>query len=139
MLERHPSRRTRGGSGVMGDEYNGVARAVQAVEQSECLACGRGVKASGRFVRQHNGRAGDDRARDRNTLLLSAGKLIRPMLQPVGQADAAERRFGAFQPFRTRHALQSERQRDIFQCGHAGQQAEALKDKADARAAQLRE
>ncbi len=109
---------------------------VQAVEQAQHFFCGFRVKPCGRLVRQYDVRPCDDGARDCHALLLSARKLVGPMGDAAGQADACQRLFGALQPLGARYPLQGERQCDIFQRGHAGQQAKALKDKTNLLAAQ---
>ena len=75
---------------------------------------------------------------DCHPLLLSAGKLVRPVIRPIGQANPLQNRQCAFAPLMPRNALQRQRQRDIFQCCHARQQPELLKHKADLLTAQTR-
>ena len=47
------------------------------------------VEVAGRLVGEHHGRARDERAGDRDALLLAAGELGRAVLAPVAEADLA--------------------------------------------------
>ena len=43
------------------------------------------VEVAGRLVGQQHGRVGDDRARDRDALLLAAGELVRGVWSPAAE------------------------------------------------------
>ena len=77
----------------MGDHHDGLAEAVdQVAEQAEDLAGGAQVERAGRFVGEHDGGPGHQRAGDRGPLLLPAGQLGRAALQPAGQPDPLDQR-----------------------------------------------
>ena len=48
------------------------------------------VEVSGRFVGEHYGRVEPERARDRDTLLLTAGQVARAMVVAVAQSHLVE-------------------------------------------------
>ena len=81
---------------------------------------------------------GDQRARDRDALLLAARELARQVLGPVGEPDALEILGGERVALPARHALVVERQRDVLDRGLEGDQVEGLEDEADEPAAQDR-
>ena len=56
-------------------------------KQAQDLLGGGAVEVAGRLVADQQGRVGDQRAGDRDALLLAAGELVRLVLGPVGQAD----------------------------------------------------
>ncbi|GAA3082713.1 hypothetical protein GCM10020000_80940 [Streptomyces olivoverticillatus] len=59
-------------------------------QQFQNLLAGPGVQRAGRFVRDHRIRAGDQRAGDRDPLLLTAGELARPPLEVLAEPDRGE-------------------------------------------------
>ena len=61
-------------------------------QQREHLAAGARVQRAGRLVGEHDLRLGDERARDRDALLLAARQLRGPVARPVAEADAARAR-----------------------------------------------
>ena len=79
----------------------------------------------------------DQRAGDRDALLLAAGELARPVVTPIGEptdASASARRRRS----RLRDAGIDQRQLDVLQRGAAGEQVEALEDEADPPVADAR-
>ena len=115
-----------------------MPRPMQAVKQLQhAVCCGR-IQSCGRLIRQNHARFCHDRPCDCHPLLLSAGKLVRPVIRPIRQANPLQNRQCAFAPLMPRNALQRQRQRDIFQRCHARQQPELLKHKADLLTAQTR-
>ena len=60
---------------------------VQALKDAHHFDAGPRVEVPGRLVRQQNRRVVDQRARDRDALLLTAGELIRMMVRPVAESD----------------------------------------------------
>ena len=52
------------------------------------------VEVAGRLVGEEERRLGDQRARDRDALLLAAGELARLVVETIAEADALERRDG---------------------------------------------
>jgi len=78
----------------------------------------------------------DQRPRRRDALLLAAGQLGGPVLEPVGDAERADqfrqpRGVGLL-------AAQGERQEHILPCGQRGYEVERLEDEADPLPAQQR-
>ena len=62
----------------------------QFLEQRHDLGAGAGVEVPGRLVGQKNRRFVDERARDRNTLALAAGKFVGLVMHPIGEADQCQ-------------------------------------------------
>lgn len=73
----------------------------------------------------------NERASNRDALLLAAGKLRRMMHGTFGEADAFERLLGARHALRRRNSSVQGRQLDVFKRGRAREQVELLKDEAD--------
>ena len=95
----------RGDLGLVGDQHDRAALPVQLVEQAEHVG-GRGrVQVAGRLVGQDQRRVADQGPGHRHPLLLAAGQLARPVLDPVGRgppAPAPPWRAGAARPGRCR-------------------------------------
>src|SRR5262249_41950132 len=73
------------------DEYHGDSTlAIQALENPHDFDAGCRVEVPGRLVGQYDRRVVDQRARDRDALLLSARELIRMMIGAVAQAHELE-------------------------------------------------
>jgi hypothetical protein len=69
---------------VVGDQHDGHALlGVQRLEQRHDLLAGAGVEVAGRLVGQQHLRVADQGAGDGHPLLLAAGQLGRPVVQPV--------------------------------------------------------
>src|SRR3546814_2528771 len=68
---------------------------MQLAQQPQHLLAGLLIERPGRLVRQDDLGAVDQRPRDGDALLLSAGELARRMLQTLGHAEAGEQRGGA--------------------------------------------
>src|SRR5207342_3133823 len=62
---------------IVRDQHHGVVFLLQALEQSQDLLAGAAVERASRLVGEQDRRAVDQRSRDGDTLLLSAGKLAR--------------------------------------------------------------
>ena len=103
----------RGHVGLVGDQDDGAARLVQLVEQRQHV-CGRHrVEVAGRLVGQDQRRLGDQRPRHRDPLLLTAGQLAGPVLDPVAEADPVQRGDRPVAPLVPRHARVGQRQLDV--------------------------
>ena len=74
----------------MGDDEHGRAGAVDPVEQLHDPDRGLGVEVPGRLVGQEQRRVVDERARDRDALLLAAGELVGIVVDLRLEADEAE-------------------------------------------------
>ena len=75
----------------------------------------RGVQVAGRLVAEDDRRVVDERPRDRDALLLSAGQLARGMAHPVAQADEVEQPPRLLDGASARHARVLRRERDVLQ------------------------
>ena len=106
-------------------------------EELEDLAAGLRVEVAGRLVGEDDGRLRDQRARDRDALLLAAGELGGPVLPPVLQPDRLDQ---LLEP-RSVGLLAGDRQRedDVLLGGEHRQQVEELEDEADVLAPELRQ
>ncbi len=116
--------------GVVGDDEQRCAQGCASLEQQvDDRGAGRTIKIAGRFVREDNLWRGCHRPRNCHTLLFAARKLRRVMRHPVTQADRRQFRRGA--PERVVDARKLHRNRDIFQCGHRGEEVKGLQHNAD--------
>ena len=81
----------RGEAQVVSDDYE--ARAAFAVEfqhERKDRRRIRAVKITGRFIREHYARLGYERTSHRRALALTAGELVRTMLETLAESDALE-------------------------------------------------
>ena len=126
-----------GDIGLVRDEHDGDALAVEGAEQPHDLIRGFSIERPRRLVCQQQPRIVDERARDRHALLLAAGELLRAMLQAVARSDLLEphtgRRFGIVRP----GSGVGERQHHLAQGRRARQQIELLEHEADGPIPQL--
>ena len=84
---------------VVGDEHGGEAMlAPDAREQLVHLGAGQRIERAERLVEEQHARAADQRARQRDALLLAAGEDRRPVVGAVGEADIGERRLRRLAP-----------------------------------------
>ena len=74
---------------------------------------------------------GDDRARDRDALLLTAGELVRRVIQAIAEPDRLERARRALSPLGLRHAGVHHRELDVGERRGARDEVEALEHEAD--------
>ena len=66
-----------GDVGLVGDEHDGVARLVEALEERHDLDAGLRVEVAGGLVGEQDRRIVHQRARDGDALALAAGELVR--------------------------------------------------------------
>ena len=83
--------RVRGDVVLVGDEDDRDALRDQPLEDRHHLVRGLGVEVAGRLVGHDDRRVADERARDRDALLLAARQLVRVVVRAVVEADAVER------------------------------------------------
>ena len=121
------------------DDHDRGAFAVQFLEQRHQLDRGAAVERAGRLVGEQHFRVVDERPRDRDALLLSAGKLRRPVMHAVakahtraGRSTRGDRRSGC--PAGIDH-----RQFDIAERVEPVEQMELLEHEADLAVAHGRE
>ena len=114
--------------GVVRDQYQGVAGAVQFRQQAHHQGFVHFVEIAGGLVGKNQVGLIDERPRHAHALLLASGKLRGQMLQAAAQADAAQRLSGF--PL-VRKTVEVLRQHNVFERREIGNQVELLKDKAD--------
>ncbi len=90
------------------------------------------VERAERLVEQEHGRPGDERARERDPLLLAAGKLARIALAVAGELHERERLGDAPPDLRPLHALHAEAERHVLRDGAVREQRVVLEHHADA-------
>src|SRR2546423_10085193 len=112
-------------------------RLDRVAEQLEDLAARRRVEVAGRLVGEPDRRARDERPGDRDTLLLAAGELARPVGAPIAEADLAGE---LLEPTLLR-LLAGDRQRehDVLLRRQHREQVEELEDEADVLTPELRQ
>src|SRR5690606_3719220 len=128
--EANRAPRAPGAEGIVRDEHERrPALAVQFLHQRDGAFAGRGVEISGRLVGEQDPRLVDERARERDALLLAARELRRIMIEPAAQAHALEQRRGPRRDVAV--AAQLERHLYVLERGQRRQELERLKDEAD--------
>ena len=114
-----------------------AAAAVERDERVHDLVRRPRVEVSGRLVGEKDGRRIDQRARNGDALLLSAGKLSRCVVLALRQSDDTQRfacALGTLRAGRRRRRI-DQRQFDILDGAGPSKQIVALKDKAEFSAA----
>ena len=105
--------------------------APQLLEEPDDLISGVLVEVACRLVGQDHGRILDQGARNRDSLLLAAGKLRGQMLQPIAKSDALECLRGLVAA-RGRPEVKWHKSRlDVLLRAEGGYQVERLEDEAD--------
>ncbi len=89
------------------------------------------IKCSGRLIRQQDRRIHGDCPGDGDPLLLSAGQLIRIIINPILQPDLFDDFFHPFPPLLLRNVRINQRKFYIFPGCLLLQQLEGLEDKPD--------
>ena len=111
-----------------------LAVAVEGAQQVENLAAGQEIEVSRRFVGHQDGRARDQRTRDRDALLLASADLVGPVALESVEAETIHqlRDAAEVRPL----AADSERQSNVLGGGEARHEIEELEDEADVAAAE---
>jgi hypothetical protein len=122
---------------VVGDQQQRRAGTVTQTEHQvdHAPAAGR-IEVAGRLVGEQDVGVAGERPRQRHALLLTAGQLARQVIQATAEADLVEQRGGLVA--RVGAAPDLQRQGDILERRHAGQQLERLEHEADPSGAQGR-
>ncbi len=115
----------------------GALRLDGLKEQVRDLAAGAGVEVAGRLVGDEDGRFDGKRARDRDPLLLAAGKLRGVVRKTAAKADPLKHRTRPVERIAAAGKLQ--RHGHILQCIHGLHQMEGLEYEADLASAEARE
>src|SRR5699024_110237 len=110
---------------------------LQGEQEVYDLAAGLAVEISGQLVGEQEPRPRDERAGERNALLLAARELGGEMCDTMRETDLAEQFGGALEGIGLAAELQ--RQGDVLQRRHGRHEMEGLEDDADAGAARERE
>src|SRR5436190_2381433 len=115
---------------VRGDQH-GRAPRVDLAEQVHDLEREVRIEVAGRLVGEDDHRIVDERARDRDPLLLAAGELHRIRVHPVLQPDPLQHLEGPALLLRRRHAEHARHERHVVEHGLVRQQLEVLEDEAE--------
>src|SRR3954463_14888310 len=115
----------------MRDDDDGVAFAVQPLEEGHDLHARLRVERARRLVGEKYRGMVDERAGDGDPLALSARKLVGTVRHAVGELDGRERAHGALLAVGRRDARVDERQLYVVQGRGAREQVEGLEDEAD--------
>src|SRR5439155_12898150 len=89
------------------------------------------VEISRRLVGEHERGARHERARDGDTLLLTAGELVRRVVHAIAEADLIERAERATTTLAHADAAILQRQLHVLERARSWQQVETLKDETD--------
>src|SRR5262245_3945207 len=105
---------------------------VQLLKDVHHLDAGPRVEVAGRLVGEQQHRVGNERARDRDALLLSARHLVRMVIDARTEADRFERGLRQLMALRSFDpAGIKERELDVLERGRSRQEIEPLEDEAD--------
>ena len=96
----HVSLRISGDVLLVRDHDDGDAVLVELLENGHDLNAGSAVEIAGRFIRQQYLGLVDQRARDRDALLLTAGKLTRKMVLTTRKPDRCKHAIRFFAELR---------------------------------------
>jgi hypothetical protein len=124
--------------GIVGDDHERDATGVQRLEQRHDLESGAAVERAGRFVGEDGAGFVDQRARDRDALLLAAGEFQRRVVEPRAEAERVQHGGCAPPPFAARDPGIDEGQGDVLHRRGARQQVEGLEDEAELAVAHRR-
>ena len=139
VLDEQHARGVAGRLDRVRDHEDGLTTAVDLLKQAQQLIRRTRIERTGRLIGQHELRLRDERAGDSYTLLLSAGELIRELLQQLRDAELPGDGREARGHLRIRLACEHERQEDIVLHGKRVEQVELLKHEAKLRAAKRRD
>jgi membrane protease YdiL (CAAX protease family) len=121
------------------DEHDGQAAVdIQFSQQGNHVGAGAGVEIAGGLVAHQDRGLVDQRPGNGHPLLLAAGELSRMVVEPVGEADFAERLGGSAASFAGGDTAGIDQGKlDILNRRGAWQQVEVLKDKAEMAVAEM--
>ena len=96
VTQREHTVAMRGEAVVMGsDQAGGAGFVAQRADHRDHFVSGVRIEVGGRLVGDQQARLLDQRAGNRHTLALAAGKFVGPVLGAVGQSDTFEHRGDA--------------------------------------------
>src|SRR5262245_40291881 len=99
----------------MSNDHNGSALSIQIRKQRENLISRLRVQCAGRFIGKNQGWVIDEGSGDGHPLLLSAGKLVGPMMEAVRETHPIQDRMGPTYSFRPPDSGIGERQFHVLQ------------------------
>ena len=137
MLTRRPSRAATSRSWLI--TISVVPARVQVEQHGQDRVARGGVQVAGRLVGQQQRRLPDHGPGDRHPLPLPAGQLVRPVPQPVGQADPLQRGPGPVAPLPLPEPAVEQPVGDVVQHPHPRSEVELLEDEADRLGPQRRQ
>ena len=124
---------------VVRDEYDRAPLGVQTLEQRQNLERGPRIEVAGRFVGQNHHRIVNERPRDRHALLLSAGHLVRAVVDAVRQSYLFQGFGRPFAPLAGRYVrIVEQREFDVLERRGFGQQIVRLEHESDFAVAERR-
>lgn len=116
---------------VMGDEDEGLALAIEVVEEVEDFFAGFGVEVASGFVGEDDERAVGESAGDGNALLLAAGELVGSVIEAVVESDLGGKFCGDFPHFFIGGPAVIHGDGDVFSDGELLDEVVGLKDEAE--------
>ena len=116
---------------MRGEDERAAGARVDAGEQIENVRGRVGVEICSRLIGENELRLGDHRASDGDTLSLTAGELIRSLLQLLAQSDFAEPSADARIASSAWHVLQQQRIFNVLVRIENRNEIERLKDEAE--------
>src|SRR2546423_15207923 len=127
-----------GKTGVVRDHADGRAAVVHLLEERNAGLAVTRIEVARRFGGEQDRRLARESARDRDTLLLTAGELTRKMLPAMAHADALQRFEHETLALARGHAAISERQLNVLVNGEIADQVKALENESDLAVADAR-
>jgi len=124
--------------GVVRRHHERGAELLDAREELDDLPARHRVEVAGRLVSDEDPRPVDQRARDRDTLLLATRELTREVRPPLREADERERALRLLADDVATVPGHEEREGDVLRDGAGREQLEILEDDAD-EAAEIRD
>src|SRR5215208_350803 len=103
VAERHDSCAVLRNIGLVRDQHDREALRVQPLEDAHDLDARARIQIAGWLVGEEPRRLVHERAGNGDALLLTAGQLVRMMIEPLPQADGGQGVDGAGAPLRGRH------------------------------------
>jgi hypothetical protein len=129
----HLARQDRRHLAVVGDHHDRRALCVQLFQQRQDRRARGAVQVARRLVREHDRRAADQRACDRQPLALTAGELARSKAHAIGQANPRERLRCSLAPLARASPRVQQPVRHVLERRRVLRQEELLEDEADTR------
>ena len=120
-----------GDFGIVSHQSNSPAFLAELAKEREDRLTSVRIQVSSRFIREDDFRIVYQRPRDGDALLLSAGKLHRPMFHAILQVDHFQGFHRALAALARGSAAVDHRQFDVLEHVQLGQQIEKLKHEAD--------